>query len=378
MDSSNSDSVKKLRKEIHSNAQKLETIARDLRRIMKSLDDAIITSPTLSHASPSCHPTMKDKRKDSYHESETPVPTQTLDYPSNSNLPPETKKILDSIRQLSSLPHVTAVNDAFSNAPSSSPVAEHIKYDSSSDDELVLTGRQRLASSRTQRDSGVSIETEDDSPLKGELHHDNDRSLNRDTTSLLSLKDKPYHSDFYAWNPPARPGSPSLKREDHDPTPVPLSTRMNLYDPPANEDFKLSFKDALIATLNKHREFKPAMTAELNFISLFLAEMNKINRYVRKHYPETLVYSSKPRRVYDFMCAVSRTRPASASQVESLKREAPIFWDVFGSTLQNAQLTATDFQIDNPIIREGVPITREHFIQFIQLLRDRRNMYLKH
>jgi len=360
MENSKVSSVKKLNQEIHSNAQKLETIARDLRRIMKSLNDIQSIEDRIQDLP--VHPFFKGNDVGSHSSTKSPSPQALLDKDVTPSIlqSPKDKTNLNCLDNDYSKYQARQGNEACFPGHSDTPfdrlaalISQNLRVSDSDDHE-------EISQHHANRDSGVSLNQQELEAINSSPKLPETEPVARNYDEILSLKDKSFHTDYFAWNPPKSTNPVTQERSDQRLQRSPTTETATPFDHLANEFTSVGISPKLTRAMETNTFSRPVLGTELNFISIFLMEMNKINRYVRKHYPETCVYSSKPRRVHDFMTAVSRNWTVSTAQVESLKREAPIFWEVFGTSLQNAQMIPNDFQISNPIIKEGVPITREH------------------
>lgn len=231
--------------------------------------------------------------------------------------------------------------------------------------------------SNRYRDSGVLI-SDSEEPLPPPARpSDANGNSPRDFKSLLTLKNRPVAHDFYAWNPP-EPRSPWNLAKDYRPFHQCLKDDPeDLKDPVVNEALPISVKQRLYRIMHENKDMRPVLGTEMNFILIFLNEMHKINRFTRKHFPETCVYSSKPYRVLHFMITVSRNWTEHSALVESFKREAPIFWEVFGTSLQNGMMIPDDFQLENTNLKPGDAISHDRFTELVKLIRARRDSNLR-
>jgi hypothetical protein len=385
MDKHSVSNNRKLQQEIHATAQKLETIARDLRRIMKELNsNGTFTSEHEKLISLTIPKDLNLIGKSPQKQALSPYDKQDgLIQPAVRVTPP--RKDLTSSKAKDQHPDAMVPTNCqtredrdtcFPDVDSD----EDIQQDLSSLEGSLSDQQQKQPTTPAKnynRDSGVLISDNEDSILFHGRPSDANGNSPRDFQSLLTLKNRPVNNDFYAWNPP-QPRPPQDLAKAYKPFHQCLNDDPeDEKDSVVNEASPISIRSRLNRTMYENKDYRPVLGTEMNFILIFLNEMHKINRFTRKHFPETCVYSSKPRRVLHFMTTVSRNWTEHSALVESFKREAPIFWEVFGTSLQNGMMIPNDFQLENTNLNPGDVISHDRFTELVRLIRARRDSNLK-
>lgn len=362
--------LKAFHDKLHRSAQRIETIGRDLRECMTEFSTLTAHFASLmneNYHKPSVNSGHATRTDTSLHTPNSTTPGSLLE-PKKY----ETQNLRDFRNLINEIKSNNRHNEAraksnslLQNGPSTQEPTPDLTYSEKSNDcdsdDCNTNDNQGLGVQLPQTHTGTPMSTPDTCEFP---------PLSNNTAPLWRIKRQ------YQQQEPRHENSDStltpMASTTHEHSPAIAGSGVNEFTNPGQVtvlDFKQQLKDRII----QDKFFIPAMNLEYNFVGLFLRQMNKVNNYARRHMPETLMYSSKPRRVYDFLRSITRNWLQKANEVESLKREAPIIWEVFGTSLHNAQMIPKNFQVINPIIQEGVPITAEHFIQFVNLLRNRRD-----
>lgn len=125
--------------------------------------------------------------------------------------------------------------------------------------------------------------------------------------------------------------------------------------------------------------YQHSLSIEVNTVFILFDELSKLATLHFLLSPLTGVFETKVMRAFKVLLRLDPKQAHYELEVNSVRREAPLFWVIFGPTSAKTPLILRDFPLLANGIEEGYPLSYERFYKlFLQLHLLRSDLLQKH